>query len=125
MRCRVFVCTGERSAIHEISPRAARRPLDPATLLDLVNVLARHPDGLRRWSVMRAIRDERTRTHREIPQRLEDTVERIFRSRCEDFLPKTPSAPTALFYLQKEKPGEVWAVHLERVGMLLAETSMP
>jgi hypothetical protein len=108
--------------MHEVSSRAGKRQIDPATLFDLVKVLAQHPSGLRRWSVMRAIRAERATANREIPQRIEDEVERVFRSRCENFSQDTE---TALFYLPKEKAGEVWAVYPERAVAVLADTAKP
>lgn len=107
----------------QASSKAGKRQVDPAILSDLVKVLAQHPNGLRRWSVMRAIRAERTLTNREIPLRLEDTVERTFRSLCEDFLIKSQNAQMALFYLRKETAGEVWAVHPERALKVLAGTT--
>lgn len=100
-----------------------KRQTDPATLFDLVKVLSRHPKGLRRWSVMHAIRVERSHSKREIPQRIEDEVERIFRSRCENFAKSSEDGQTALFYLPKEKAGEVWAVYPERAVAVLAETA--
>jgi hypothetical protein len=111
--------------MHETPDRPHKYRFDPATLCDLVKVLAEHPSGLRRWSVMRAIRSERARMNREIPQRIEVEVERIFRSRCEDLISKTKPAQTALFYLQKEKAGEVWAVYPERAKAVLTETPEP
>ena len=104
--------------MHETEAHIGKRQTDPATLFDLVKVLEQHPSGLRRWSVMRAIRAERKRTNRKIPQRIEDEVERIFRSRCEAF---AQNAENALFYLPKEKAGEVWAVYPERAMEVLAE----
>lgn len=111
-------------ARQEAQSKTGKRQIDPRTLFDLVYVLAQHPSGLRRWSVMRAIRTERIRTNRIIPHRIEDEVERVFRSRCNDFQSKAKNktAEIPLFYLQKEKPGEVWAVYPARVRMVLNET---
>ena len=47
---------------------------DRAILIELVKVLTPHPGGLRRWSVMRAIRKERESASRDIPQKFEDEV---------------------------------------------------
>lgn len=105
--------------MQESAARAGKRQIDPETLIDLVKVLALHPHGLRRWSVMRAIRAEREQSHRAIPQRIEDEVERAFRSRCADVVPKAPAVQSALFYLPKEKAGEVWAVYPERAQAVL------
>ncbi len=111
--------------MQETAAHVGKRQIDPATLSDLVKVLSQHPSGLRRWSVMRAIRAERLRTNREIPQRIEDEVERVFRSRCEAFVQNADTAKTALFYLPKEKAGEVWAIYPERAMAAFAEASMP
>jgi hypothetical protein len=84
-----------------------------SVLAELIEVLSPHPGGLRRWSVMRAIRREREQSSREIPQKLEDEVERAFRRLCIDQLDgKTRGCAddTALFYRPQEKAGEVWAV---------------
>ena len=65
------------------SDSAARKlRTDSPILNELVKVLTPCPDGLRRWSVMRAIRKEREKTGRDIPQKFEDEVERTFRRFC-------------------------------------------
>jgi hypothetical protein len=82
-----------------------------ATLDELVEVLSAHPRGLRRWSVMRAMRTSRTRRGRDIPHKFEDEVERIFRRRCVDgAVPPSMAPGVTLFYRPKETAGEVWAV---------------
>ena len=54
-----------------------------AVLLDeLVAVLAPAPAGLRRWSVMNAIRKNRRAAGRDIPLKMESEVERVFRRFC-------------------------------------------
>jgi hypothetical protein len=107
------------------SEAAARLPSDQPILLEIIRVLAPHPSGLRRWSVMRAIRKERERAAREIPQKLEDDVERTFRRFCADAgNAKTPGcdAKDAYFYRPKDKAGEVWVVFPERAKAWLAES---
>ena len=97
---------------------AARSRTSDSHLSDLVEVLREHPEGLRRWSVMRAMRSRRERAGREVSQKFEDEVERAFRGRCVIETPQdTPSAVPdrgALFYRPKERAGEVWAVFPER-----------
>ena len=95
-------------------PTDAGGPLsrDERAILDeLVEVLSAHPRGLRRWSVMRAIRASRTRRGREIPQKFEDEVERTFRRHCSGVTELQSAVPSgALFYRPKETAGEVWAI---------------
>jgi hypothetical protein len=105
---------------------ASREGGDPRILGELVAVLKLHSRGLRRWSVMRAMRDNRMRLSRDIPQKFEDDIERVFRRFCAD----SPdpggmgcAADKAPFYRPRETAGEVWALHLERAEALLAGES--
>jgi len=80
-----------------------------ATIVEeLVAALAPHPAGLRRWSVMRAIRKGREAALREIPLKLEADVERTFRQFCSG--DGVRASGKALFYRPAEKAGEVWAL---------------
>lgn len=83
-------------------------------VLELVNALLPHRGGLRRWSVMRAIRNERERASREVPQKFEADVERIFRRFCAGAESCQCAKGTELFYRPEEKAGEVWAVFPDR-----------
>jgi hypothetical protein len=91
---------------------------DHVILAELSAVLVRHPGGLRRWSVMRAIRKERERTGQDIPQNFEAEVERTFRRFCADVDAKTGggAAKDALFFRPSEKAGEVWAILRDRAS---------
>ena len=80
----------------------------PTIVEELVAALAPHPAGLRRWSVMRAIRKSREAVAREIPLKLESDVERTFRQFCRD--DGMRDSGTVLFYRPTEKAGEVWAL---------------
>ena len=101
----------------EYESAAQNLPVHEPILVELTKVLAAHPRGLRRWSVMRAIRKDRESASREIPHKLEDDVERIFRRFCAD---QGCAAKDAFFYRPKETAGEVWVVFPERAKALLA-----
>ena len=79
---------------------------DQTILLELTKVLSLHRTGLRRSSVMRAIRNDRG--SRDIPQKFEADVERVFRSYCGN--PGEFRSAKRLFYRPLERAGEVWAL---------------
>ena len=111
---RVYLLESERgneSAARKLHP-------DPVILAELRAVLAPHPGGLRRWSVMRAIRKDRERAGQDIPQSFEADVERTFRRFCADPAKKHGGGASrdALFFRPSEKAGEVWAILRDRVS---------
>jgi len=91
-----------------------RRASCPTIVEELVAALAPHPKGLRRWSVMRAIRKNRDAQARDIPLKLEADVERAFRQFCRD--DNMRASGTALFCRPAEKAGEVWALNADHAG---------
>jgi len=102
---------------HETEMAARILRSDQPILSELIKVLAPHPGGLRRWSVMRAIRKDRESAARDIPQKFEAEVERIFRRFCADAgdaKTSTCAAKDAFFYRPKEKAGEVWGIIPDR-----------
>jgi len=113
----------QRADYSDAGHNVPRKPyVDQSIVAELIKVLASQPDGRRRWSVMRAIRADRQRDLREIPQKFEDEVERTFRHYCADFgdgKSRTLTAETALFHRPREKAGEVWAVHVDRANAWL------
>lgn len=82
--------------------------IDTSIVDELVAVLAAHPGGLRRWSVMNAIRQRRRAAARDIPLKMEAEIERTFRQFCARDISDTLGA--ALFCRPGEKAGEVWAL---------------
>lgn len=80
-------------------------------LAELISVLKPHPRGLRRWSVMRSMRDNRKRLHREIPLKFELDIERLFQKHCasEKDMPQG-DIDQAPFFRPRETAGEVWAL---------------
>ena len=95
---------------------------DQSILIELIKVLAPHPRGLSRWSVMRAIRKDRESAARDIPQKFEDNIERTFRRFCADAgdaKTSTCAAKDAFFYRPKEKAGEVWGMFPDRAKVWL------
>jgi hypothetical protein len=90
---------------------------DRTLLLDLISVLEANPAGLRRWSVMRAMRTRRARSGHEITLKFEDEVERMFREYCASEPPL--EIETRPFFKPKDKAGEVWAVDSRRLAAFL------
>jgi hypothetical protein len=104
-----------------IQPReftAPRRIGDDTCLADLVEVLSAAPAGLRRWSVMRAMRKLAEKRSHEVALKFESDVERVFRFYCES--ENGAAANEKLFYRPKEKAGDVWAVHMGKAKAWLA-----
>ncbi len=97
-----------------------RASFDRTLLNDLIAVLQENKAGLRRWSVMRAMRTRRARMGHEITPKFEDEVERLFREYCVTDPPRENE--TRPFFRPKEKAGEVWAVDAQRLRTFL-ETS--
>lgn len=99
----------------ELATRKLRS--DHLIVAELTRVLAPHPCGLRRWSVMRGIRNQRERAGQDIPQNIEAEVERMFRRFCADVNNAKSgggAAKDALFFRPPDKAGEVWAILQDR-----------
>jgi hypothetical protein len=94
-----------------------------ALVVELARLLLAHPGGLRRWSVMRAMRKAWEASQREVTQKFEDEVERNFRhfSADDDWTKSRERAPEdALFFRPREKAGEVWAANPDQARTWLA-----
>ncbi len=87
--------------------------------VDLIMVLRPYRNGLRRWSVMRAMRARREAAGRSIPQKFEDDVERVFRRLSSDPTRGVEETGDAVFYRPQERAGEVWAVHADHADAWL------
>ena len=118
----------QRSGEFELDYGLVRKSrVDQSIVEELLKVLEPQPGGLRRWSVMRAIRTERERASQDVSQKFEDEIERVFRRFCADYgdsKSRTCTASDALFYRPREKAGEVWAVYPERVKAWLSGGSV-
>jgi hypothetical protein len=97
--------------------------IEATILSELVELLVNHPGGLRRWSVMRAIRDNRSRASRPMSLKFEIEIERVFRGCCSNCGELNRDPESALFYRPADKAGEVWAVHLERARAWLSKAA--
>jgi hypothetical protein len=111
--------TDEFLAEHRAVRTPTRLRYDHTLLLDLIAVLEANPKGLRRWSVMRAMRTRRARAGHEITPKFEDEVERLFREYCATEPPRENE--TRPFFRPKETAGEVWASHADRIGAFLKD----
>jgi hypothetical protein len=115
---------------HHTEPMFGLSEIERTNLADLIQVLLANPGGLRRWSIMRAIRLRREKRDGAISLKLEDEIERVFRKFCAGEPPpkgvKTRCTPeNALFHRPKEKAGEVWAVNPQRArAWLKSEAGM-
>jgi hypothetical protein len=99
---------------HDLGPVLRAPRAQPSILDELIEVLLPFPGGLRRWSVMRGIRENRRRAGRDTSLKFEIEVERVFRGSCGNGGDAGRDPQTALFYRPEGKAGDVWAVHAER-----------
>lgn len=105
------------SAPRDAQTTATKQYSERRMTADLIDVLRPHRQGLRRWSVMRALRTRREAEGCEISQKFEDDVERVFRRLCVDATGNNSSS--AVFYRPPERAGEVWAVYADRADAWL------
>lgn len=106
----------------ELSHR--QQDFDHPILRELIAALKPHPRGLRRWSVMRAIRVDRSRGSRDIPLKFESDVESIFRKFSADAIDahaRVCPVENAPFCRPHNTAGEVWALRPGKAEALLGE----
>lgn len=111
----------------DVASNVHKRRSEHAYIVDLIKVLRQNPAGLRRWSVMRAMRRRWDDSGRQTTQKFEDEVERSFRRMCIDtdlIKNRECTDKTALFFRPEERAGEVWAVHLDRAAAWLEAQHM-
>ena len=103
----------DQSAQPEMRPE--RLKPDPAYVADLIGVLLPQPGGLRRWSVMRAIRARREKANQaHSPQIRRQGRARVPRLLCGRSAFSASRQRPRLFYRPKDKAGEVWAVYADK-----------
>ncbi|HEX3809301.1 MAG TPA: hypothetical protein VHW02_06335 [Rhizomicrobium sp.] len=107
----------------QATPERARG--DRTHLLDLIAVLEQHPAGLRKWSVMKAMRTRREKAGKNVSLKFENDVERVFRKACAGDPVRGAAADESseLFHRPKEKAGEVWALNAERAQAWVDENA--
>jgi len=101
-----------------------RQDFDQPILHELIAALKPHPRGLRRWSVMRAIRVDRNRRSRDIPLKFESDVESVFRKFSADAIDahaRVCAVEIAPFCRPHNTAGEVWALRPGKAEALLGE----
>jgi hypothetical protein len=104
------------------SPRTSSGDASSQRLLGgLIAVLKPHERGLRRWSVMRAMREHWKSHSRDIPIKFEQDIERVFRRYCIDHTESLVcSRDVAPFFRPRASAGEVWAMYPDRADALLS-----
>lgn len=104
----------------------ARQRTETVFLSDMIAILRAHPAGLRRWSLMRAMRTRAEAAGRDVSPKFEDDVERSFRRHCAGDAMRSSLSPQPpeLFYRPKESVGEVWALDLAAAEQFLSRGSM-
>ena len=112
---------------HGDMPGQGQDPHQPI-LRELIAALKPHPRGLRRWSVMRAIRVARHRGSRDIPLKFEADVESVFRKFSADAIDahaRVCTVENAPFCRPHNTAGEVWALRPGKAAALLGEGVPP
>jgi hypothetical protein len=112
------------SSVRSDNARAWRN--NPAIVSELAQLLLANPAGLRRWTVMRAMRKAWAKAARDVGQKFEDEVERNFRYFSEDderAKSQGVRPANALFYRPRDKAGEVWAARADHVHAWLSASA--
>jgi len=114
--------TADFSTLRKSGSSTTKARLEQRYIVDLIKILREHGKGLRRWSVMRAMRARWEDADLPVSQKFEDDVERAFRKLCagaDAFKNGHATDDEAVFYRPEERAGEVWAVHDKRADAWL------
>ena len=87
-------------------------------VIDLIEVLSPHNDGLERHHVIRDVEKLRRKKNLPIPEKLEETIQSTFQGYSSQYAAFRRGAD--LFYSPGGKGSGIWGVHLDRARAWLS-----